>query len=175
MGRLAARCGKTRATGLRGNGRHPEGAETPAFGARRLRSPANGCRRLGRDPTEREGAAQYFGKRRSAFNVCLTCATNLNVVTSDMAERTTRNASVGIRSTRNPICCAIGSGSLMNQRESPRSRCKPSCHETPMPRTIPTTSRPRSRSRRARHGTSVKCWSLWITANLPLASVIARR
>jgi hypothetical protein len=32
-----------------------EGAETPAFRARRLRSPANACRRLGGDPTGGRG------------------------------------------------------------------------------------------------------------------------
>ncbi len=35
----------------------PERAETPAFRARRLRSPASSCRRLERDPTVREGPA----------------------------------------------------------------------------------------------------------------------
>ena len=60
-------------------------------------------------------------------------------------------------------------------REMPRSRCRPSCHETPMPWTMPTTSCPRWRSRMARHGTSVKCSLRWMTANLPLASEMVRR
>jgi hypothetical protein len=60
-------------------------------------------------------------------------------------------------------------------RDNPRSRCRPTCHDTPVPRTTPTTSRPRKRSRIARHGTSVKCSSRWMTANLPLASRIERR
>lgn len=55
------------------------------------------------------------------------------------------------------------------QRDRPRSR--PSCHETPMPRTMPATSRPRWRSRSGRQGTSVNWRSVAMTANLPLVSV----
>jgi len=68
---------QNRSHGLRGNGRDPEGAETPAFRARRLRSPANACRRLERDPSPQgEGAAHTSIEERgnrSALSACPDC------------------------------------------------------------------------------------------------------
>ena len=61
---------------------------------------------------------------------------------------------------------------LLAQRDKPRPRWRPSCHETPMPRTRPTISRPRKRSRIGRQGTRVNCCSLAMMANRPLVSVI---
>jgi hypothetical protein len=66
-------------------------------------------------------------------------------------------------------------GCERGHRNRPRVRCRPSCQETPMPRTRPVTSRPRNRSRMARQGTSVSGRSLAITANRPPVSATAPR
>ncbi len=52
------------------------------------------------------------------------------------------------------------------QRSSPL--CRPNCHDTDPPCTMPITSRPSWRSMIGRHGTRVNSWDFSTTANLPL-------
>lgn len=74
------------------------------------------------------------------------------------------------RSTGPMLGCVDGA-----HLDRPRSRCTPNCQETPIPRTMPTTSRPWWRSRIGRQRTSVNWRRVSMTANVPPVSVMACR
>jgi hypothetical protein len=142
------------------------GAKTPEeIGGAAIPSAVGGCYRPEQGPSATHFCAQVYGRRllgASLQSVLPRFRPSLHAGLCGMY------LSRGTTSTRVSATTEI-------HRERPRSRCRPNCHETPVPRATPTTSRPRKRSRIARHGTNVKCSSRWITANLPLASMMERR